>query len=914
MKKLYIRIFTVAIILFTNSESDLSAQWDTISTGTNADLYAVQFINVNTGWIAGTSGKIQKTTNGGTSWISQNINSSKTLRKIIMFDANTGYICGDSGKILKTTNGGSNWNNTNTSSYTVNIHAMDFINASTGICANESRRQFKTTNSGLNWTNSNMNGVSPIVSIFGIDMADANTVFASTSSNFLTNANVYKSSNFGSSYNVSLSNSSFSSATFNDVKFINSSTGYAGASNNNLARTTNGGTSWTVKSFPKGINQISFPDPETGYICGEVFFKAKTDDGGDNWAIDYNYKNGEGFFGISFINSATGWMCGSGGLLIKTTNGGGIPASCNIENSSWVNLYENQSASNQSVTDDCGNIFITGYTGSSNRDILTQKYSSSGYLYWSNTYNGPGNGHDEGLKIIINDYGNLYVAGNATGSATGKDLVLIKYLSDGQREWVRTYDTLNHTDEIVDLEIDNSGNPIIIGNSTHPTEYDNFIKILKYNSNGNLQWVRKIGNDNYVYARAMVCNSTDDIYLAYDNSVSFNPALGVITKLNSSGTLQWSVNDANYVIKELVIGNSGNLYVTGNDNKLLTKKYNTSGILQWETYLNGSFTQEYYPYSMTISNGGQILITGVFNNKTFTVKYDSDLALQWSHIYDNPHYTHYSPSDITTDIYENIYIIGFCSNNYLSNTYDMLTMKYNSTGTTVNMKIYGDSAYGERGNSINIDNAGNVFAAGYRSIPTSQSAIIKYSPLDFSDISTLNLTALIQGFYNSSSDLMIQDTVRVYLRNNASPYAKVDSAVSILSNTGGSAFIFSNAVNSANYYLVFKHRNSIETWSKTAQQFTSNSMTYNFSTANTQAYGDNMIQADNAPVVYAVYSGDVNQDGTIDLTDGSEIDNDAFNFNSGYLPTDVNGDEIIDVADAVYADNNGFNFVGKITP
>lgn len=59
-------------------------------------------------------------------------------------------------------------------------------------------------------------------------------------------------------------------------------------------------------------------------------------------------------------------MCGSGGLLIKTTNGGGIPASCNIINSSWVNMYENSSASNESVVDDCGNIYITGYTNTSN--------------------------------------------------------------------------------------------------------------------------------------------------------------------------------------------------------------------------------------------------------------------------------------------------------------------------------------------------------------------------------------------------------------------------------------------------------------------------------------------------------------------------------------------------------------------
>ncbi len=47
------------------------------------------------------------------------------------------------------------------------------------------------------------------------------------------------------------------------------------------------------------------------------------------------------------------------------------------------------------------------------------------------------------------------------------------------------------------------------------------------------------------------------------------------------------------------------------------------------------------------------------------------------------------------------------------------------------------------------------------------------------------------------------------------------------------------------------------------------------------------------------YSSDVNQDGVIDLADGSLIDNDAFNFEAGYLPTDMNCDEVIDLADAV---------------
>ncbi|MBK9402747.1 MAG: hypothetical protein IPN36_18505 [Bacteroidetes bacterium] len=66
--------------------------------------------------------------------------------------------------------------------------------------------------------------------------------------------------------------------------------------------------------------------------------------------------------------------------------------------------------------------------------------------------------------------------------------------------------------------------------------------------------------------------------------------------------------------------------------------------------------------------------------------------------------------------------------------------------------------------------------------------------------------------------------------------------------------------------------------------------------------------------MYAFYSGDVNQDGTIDIFDQIELDNDIFNFNSGYLPTDITGDGGVDVFDQIIMDNNIFNFIGSQTP
>jgi len=176
----------------------------------------------------------------------------------------------------------------------------------------------------------------------------------------------------------------------------------------------------------------------------------------------------------------------------------------------------------------------------------------------------------------------------------------------------------------------------------------------------------------------------------------------------------------------------------------------------------------------------------------------------------------------------------------------------------------------------------------------------------------LDLTVLIQGFYSSGSNEMIQDTVTVVLRNSEIPYAIVDSAKAFLSTSGQGIYLFSKAVNLNYYFLQLKHRNSIETWSKTPLQFVSNMLSYDFTTANTQSYGDNVLQVDNSPIKYAIYNADVNQDGVVDLSDLSIID--ASYYGTGYIPMDVNGDGVVDISDSAIADNNSYNFVGMVTP
>lgn len=74
-------------------------------------------------------------------------------------------------------------------------------------------------------------------------------------------------------------------------------------------------------------------------------------------------------------------------------------------------------------------------------------------------------------------------------------------------------------------------------------------------------------------------------------------------------------------------------------------------------------------------------------------------------------------------------------------------------------------------------------------------------------------------------------------------------------------------------------------------------------TTSNKAYGDNLKEVE--PGVFAIYSGDVNQDGYIATDDVTTVDNDNLTGSSGnYLVTDLNGDTYVGTDDVTLCDNN----------
>ena len=213
---------------------------------------------------------------------------------------------------------------------------------------------------------------------------------------------------------------------------------------------------------------------------------------------------------------------------------------------------------------------------------------------------------------------------------------------------------------------------------------------------------------------------------------------------------------------------------------------------------------------------------------------------------------------------------------------------YNGTGAAVNYKIDG-------------------------TVPQSNATTLSLNK-------TLNLTLLLEGLFNGvdgmtpaqgdagnqfSATIADQITVELYDPSNLTLPVETHNPVDLNINGTCSVNLSSSVLNS-NYYIVIKHRNSIETWSANPLSFSGSNINYNFTTGANQAYWNNLNSING---VYVIYGGDVFNDGYIDIFDMIEVENAANNFQEGYIITDITGDSYVDIFDMIIVENNANNFV-----
>jgi hypothetical protein len=192
---------------------------------------------------------------------------------------------------------------------------------------------------------------------------------------------------------------------------------------------------------------------------------------------------------------------------------------------------------------------------------------------------------------------------------------------------------------------------------------------------------------------------------------------------------------------------------------------------------------------------------------------------------------------------------------------------------------------------------------------------------------TLNLVAFLEGYYTGSGTMQAvlanqgdpnatgaeTDTIFVELRDSLDPSIVVDAQPMILMTDGTGTASFPLAQDGVSYWIVVKHRMTVQTWSAFEVPLSaSTATTYDFTTSDAQAFGNNMKEVETG--VWAMFTGDLNQDEFVDAFDYPLYEADNLSFASGYLSTDMNGDGFVDAFDYPVYEGNNLNFVQSIHP
>ncbi len=308
-------------ILYT---ADAGLTWSFQNSELAGDgLLAIDFIDMNSGVIVGSSGIILKSENEGISWERKTKGNVNIGLSIDFSNLTTGYCVGHFGTICKTIDGGFNWSSLNTGMDNV-FSSLSFIDSQTGWTAGSDGIMLHTIDGGQSWTVQSTGSQEYISSVF---FKDGNSGWA-----IQGNGSIIGTQDGGVHWTQQ--HAAWSSYLY-DVFFINNQKGWVvGADNSDvwsgkILRTTDGGSTWSSVLLNEGDDYYSvfFIDELNGWIAGGYNYwyggiVLHTIDGGQSWQTQYQTEKCSHFTDIQFVSPSIGWVVGDMGVVFHTTNGG----------------------------------------------------------------------------------------------------------------------------------------------------------------------------------------------------------------------------------------------------------------------------------------------------------------------------------------------------------------------------------------------------------------------------------------------------------------------------------------------------------------------------------------------------------------------------------------------------------------
>ncbi len=179
---------------------------------------------------------------------------------------------------------------------------------------------------------------------------------------------------------------------------------------------------------------------------------------------------------------------------------------------------------------------------------------------------------------------------------------------------------------------------------------------------------------------------------------------------------------------------------------------------------------------------------------------------------------------------------------------------------------------------------------------------------------TFQVKLFLEGLYDENSNMMhevingntnepqwvngVTDKIDIFLHQESTPFATILSKPNLDLAVNGLSTFNASCEFSGNYYIAVKNRNHLETWSSVPVSFKNASIYYDFTSDILQAFGtDAQVQVSQDK--YALYLGDLDQNGYIDLDDFILFESDLVMGDIGFFNTDFNGSGYIDLDDFI---------------
>jgi PKD repeat protein len=318
MKKITLSLLTFLVMFACTAFSE---GWQSVPSGTTFILYGMSVPpgQNNIAYSAGMQytydapGVIVKTTNNGNSWtkILPVSGEIEGLQAVCFTDVTTGFAGGWNNYFIKTTDGGANWADVSVGNNIWYFTDIKFWDDDNGVATAKMNtgggKIFVTADGGNVWTQATGITAEP----FGVDYADANTLFTVCSDN-----KIYKSTNGGSAWSSVYT----AGGLVLGVNFYDANFGVVSGEDGAVYTTTNGGSSWIddviAGAYPNLWAAWAF-DGDSAYVGGTDEIIYKTVDGGSSWTLAYDGPGSSTLYRIEFTENGTGFACGSQGKMLR---------------------------------------------------------------------------------------------------------------------------------------------------------------------------------------------------------------------------------------------------------------------------------------------------------------------------------------------------------------------------------------------------------------------------------------------------------------------------------------------------------------------------------------------------------------------------------------------------------------------